>query len=357
MSIPVDCFDYIIGLSRSSCNCYSDRPVDFDASLSGLYMDEFSPLDQLKGLENCENGSVWDKMANARENAIRFFISDMNSKLQKKYLLKRKPYKGTIGNKTFTEDRILVNSYNGIRVFCSDIISGYMKIKKINTIFNSTGAFNLFIYNNMNELITTVSLNTVADLYTQNTVNIELPLHSDFVNNLEYYFVYSGITPKNNTLECACGKHSHFNKTESQRFKWADFIQVSGFDTDSLDFIELSHSHSIYLNGLILEVELYCKLNDLFCSEWDFDTDPINASVAYAIAFKATEICLKSIISSTDLSRETMVNAETIEKFMMDYSQKYEDKTADILEEVDITKNDCLMCRDELGMKITGILS
>lgn len=130
MSIPVDCFDYIIGLSRSSCNCYPDRPIDFDTSLSGLYLDEFSPLDQLKGLENCENGSVWDKMANSRENAIRFFISDMNSKLQKKYLLKRKPFKGTIGNKTFTEDRVLVNPYNGIRVFCSDIISGYMKIKK-----------------------------------------------------------------------------------------------------------------------------------------------------------------------------------------------------------------------------------
>ena len=86
MSVNTDCYENIIGLSRTECTCYDDdKPADFDTSESGLYLDELEPLDQLEGLDNCEKGSVWEAMEKARENAVRFFIQDTNSKLLQTY--------------------------------------------------------------------------------------------------------------------------------------------------------------------------------------------------------------------------------------------------------------------------------
>ena len=106
-------------------------------SESGLYIDELEPLDQILGLENCENGSVWDAMVTARENAVQFFIQDTNSKLLQTYKINRQPFKGGFGQGRADADLTITSTYIGVRIFCNDVKSGIMVIRAINILIIS----------------------------------------------------------------------------------------------------------------------------------------------------------------------------------------------------------------------------
>jgi len=373
MSIPINCYDYIIGLSETPCTCYDDgKPADFDVSNSGLYLDQLEPLNKITGLDNCENVSVWRAMETARDNAVKRFVADTNSRIVQEYNLKRRIYKGGIGRMKYTADKTVQRTYAGLRMYCADIISGVAKITNINTIFNATGTIELNIYNNLNELVSgSHTLNTVANTLTANALNIELPLHSEYTDNLEYYFLYtynSGIVPKNNDLSCNCGSfrptfnlsNPYFNKKQSQRYGWANYVMVSGYETDELDFMDICLSGNNYMFGLIPEVEMYCRIGDVLCKDVydvDFTSNPKAAAMAHAIYYKAAEILLRWLLTNPDLNRITMINTEVMEKFMMDYLTKYKEMLEYVIADVDLAKTDCIECRDKIKLINAGILS
>ena len=94
------CYDYVIGLSRTECDCHDPKTgyeLDYNTSYSGLYLDEVHPLNNLTGLENCDNQDVWRIMSLARERAVNTFIADTNALISKYYQLKYRSYTGIIG--------------------------------------------------------------------------------------------------------------------------------------------------------------------------------------------------------------------------------------------------------------------
>jgi hypothetical protein len=361
------CYANIIGLSRSDCQCYGTPPADYNISLSGRYIDELQPLDRIKGLENCENGDIWNILEKERENAIFTFVSDIKRKLLKEYRRTNEDYIGGIGKIKYTGDKTISDAYAGARLMMNNIKHGVFKLNSIGTLFNFTGTIDLQIWNNKNEHIGIYTLNTIANKHTQNTIGIELPMWDDYVTYLEYFFIYDNPAPnkpKNNDVNCNCGGSLGYcyNTSNpcflSNRTGWQKWAQISGLELDTLDFIDIDCEVMCESYGLTFDVEFVCDYGKLLCDESiDFDYNPLASTIADAIWYKAGEHVLRNFIGSTDLNRVAMMNGEAIEKFMIDYHNKYEAIMDELVMRIDITQSDCLSCKDNYGMTKRTLLT
>ncbi|MCX6328204.1 MAG: hypothetical protein NTZ85_01635 [Bacteroidia bacterium] len=374
MSLPLTCWDYIIGLSRTECECYD--AVTTLRSDSGLYLDELVELRSVNGLLNCEHGTeIWDMMSNSRDEAVRIFIGDVNALLMRSYQLKRQPYYGAIGRVKYSADMSLTTGYYyGARIFCANIVSGNLIIKKIGTLFNTTGTITLWVYNNKNELVATRTLNTTANTHNNNVlaVPIELPMHDGYVDNLEYYFIYklAANIPKNNEVKCNCGKFkATFNtgkpyffwsqaESRSQDY-WSRYAMVGGFARSSItDLSDLPTVTSNYMHGLTFEVEFKCIINEVLCKDYfDFDANPLAISTALAIRYKAGQLLLEMILRTVNINRDVMINREQITADRDAILAKYNEHVNYIASNVNVQANDCLECRDLIKIAKAGIFT
>jgi len=374
MSANLECFDYIIGLSRTDCSeCYT-IPADAGTSLSNLFIDELESLRSISGLENCERGEdVFQLMSESRDEAILYFMSDIELRLQEMYKLRRNPFKGSIGRVKTTASRALtVGNWAGVRMACADVVSGVLTITNIGTLFESSGTIDLYVYNNLGELEGSYTLNTVANTHTSNPVNIELPLHADYIDNLEYFFVYvvAG-QPLNNTADstkCSlsfntCNPYSecgvnYYSQTNKQ-YGWTEWLMAGAFSDSTLnDLDDCSTTTSSYMNGLTFLVELRCKVNEVLCmDELDFVANPLAMAMAHAIRYKAGELLVNKILLSPNLRRETMINTEALVAARDVWIVKYDKLAEDLTKRIDVTINDCLECRDGQEIILGGIFS
>jgi hypothetical protein len=72
-------------------------------------------------------------------------------------------------------------------------------------------------------------------------------------------------------------------------------------------------------------------------------------SIAQAVYFKTAELLLARIINNAELIRESEINQVNYEKFMVDYKLKYELLIKEISANVDLSLNDCLMCKNKIS--------
>ncbi len=280
MSITIpDCYNSIVGLTRTDCDCYANMPDSAADSLSGLYIDELVGMSFVQSMTNCENGDdLFLNMEKARDNAITFFQADTNALLLKDFRMRRNPFKGGIGRNVAVSGQLpAVGNYAGVRFYCNNIKGGVLQIKNIGTLFADTGVVELTVYNNSGEVVETISLNTTANLHTQNPVTLELPLHSDYNDHMEYFFVYkvdAANMPKLNDIKCNCGsfkpkfdcKHPYFDKRHDTAYGWADWLMVGGLNSAALpDFTDCGCSTNNLMYGLTFGVELRCKIGEVLC--------------------------------------------------------------------------------------------
>jgi hypothetical protein len=369
-AIDLNCYEDIIALSQTDCECFDDNY--YKTTKSGLTLDQLEGLNlnMVNAGNDCAYGGLWQRMDTARDNAIRIFIGDTNSKLLEFNRLKRQPFNGTIGRRIFKNTRSPAQIYAGVRWYCADIVSGVVKIKKIGTLFAATGTVTLFVYNQFNELLHTIVLNTTANTLNVNDItDIELPLHVDYINNPEYFFIYQVDPtnyPKDITLDCNCSgtrypwnvDRPYFMTQSNRRDGWANFMMVGGFETNTLDFMDIGFSTSNYLNGLLMEVEMKCKIEETICmNEIDFQANPLGASIAFAIRYIAGAILLEDLMASGNLSRTTMINMEQAAASAAHYREEYDRLLNFIVKKVEVTANDCFECDDLTKMIVGGILA
>jgi hypothetical protein len=294
-----DCYDYIIGLSRTECDCYDPKEshlLDFNTSYSGLFIDELQPLKSLASLEKCEE-SVWEAMNRARENAIKMFVADGSRELMRHNEVRSQPYSGVIGRRTNTRDRALTTTYAGVHIICKKIVAGTFTLKKIYTAFNFTGTVAVTIADNIGNTWGPYTLNTTADTWVENDItDVTFPLHSELVDNLEYFIYYTlgANQPRNNDICCNCRKNLLFSANRpyylfghNDAYRWADSMMVGGFDTDDISRFEeitFNYGGGNYMNGLNLEVDVDCDFGQTLCQDaMDFTSDPLAIATAYAI--------------------------------------------------------------------------
>lgn len=367
-----DCYNKIVGLSNINCECEAaNRPVDYNVSKSGLFLSGLANVSRLVSLAKCDK-TVWGILQKAISDATIKFVADTNALLGTKFKLKRQPApKQFLGQ---AKSRSVFNpskNYGVITVSCSPIRGGYMILEKIGGVFTGNGLVSVELRNNLEETLGTYEINTVANKYTTTTVNLELPLHSKYLEPLEYYLVYQfdeNNLPKDTKLTCGCGGWSPNYNTNSPYYKnigkhrkapWADFVMVGGREINSLTELEddvTLMSNNMY--GLGLEVSLACNVTSVICDEaLDFKGNALALSMALAIQYGAGIEVANAILRSPVLSWENMVAREDWEDDIVEWSAKYAEKVNYIAKEANRTGNDCLTCKDIVGLTSVGLLA
>lgn len=378
-----DCLKYIFGLSRSTCECNEDgKPNDYNTSDSGIYLDELPglSLDMFKFAKDCSSESIWQKMIEARAQAVDDFKALLIQCIGQNAKLKRKPFTGMVGQfNKFSKDLTISSTYAAIKFRMADIIGGYSRLKRIGMLFNSNGSYDLKLFNNIeedpiaewNDVPTTAGRIAWFDLPSE----LSLDMNSIYSPYLEYYLVYTNNVnnkPKDMWTHCnTCGSsfRPYWNDAnppynmigEKGNHGWAEWMMVTGIHGSDLSKIN-EWGSSNYLNGLALDIVFGCRLDKTICNgELDYQGNPYALAMAYAIRARAGSILLQNILSTENPNYYTTVGSELLVQLRDQYQKKFEANTRDYIcvEMTDPSmlneNSDCFTCKDENGFFRTTI--
>lgn len=348
------CFENVIGFAREECPCVDDWDASYAISDSGLYISELQgmALKVLNSLGDCED--LWQKMTNARENAINAFKLDLVQALTKFKEPVRRTFSGDIGGRYSETGKKITGliaeaDYYGIRMF-SDINGGKYILRGVSLILDSTETVNLEIYDEY-DLLYTVSIDSVADRPHRTDITpIELTLDRNY-----YFLVAPAGRAYSNKLTCNCGGYRWCFNIDDPCYKqsrdgWTEWVMAGGVYGNTLSDRE-DWNISGRASGMILHGNFVCDVFDAFCrDDSDFVNNEVDASMAWAILYKAGEFLTTYIIGSTEVSRYTLLGVEQLNENRIYYAQRYA-VMLDWLAQ-NMPDNDCLKCRPPQGMRM-----
>ncbi|MDQ3048840.1 MAG: hypothetical protein M3R27_14915 [Bacteroidota bacterium] len=353
------CLTNIIKLSQTDCECSEEnRPTDYNVGQTDVYLDEMEGMDlnMVKSAEDCEAGNLWELMSWAREEATKMFKADLLACIGKNYTSKRSVYTGLIGQTTFTSSLSLSGSVAGQKISFSNIEAGYMTIRRIGLALNTSLPVDVSIYDNdqfSDTPIATYTINAVANSLTYAILStpLELPMSSTGVSRLEYYVVYerAGFQPKDMKLDCNCGGTPP---------GWKQWISPKGIEGSGTDFSSFATSKKT--NGIILDVDMRCRIAQLICTEnrpLDFSNEGYDMQIAFAIRWKAGALLIDKILVSGNINRYTMKDREALYGARNHARKLYSDFIGYLCENKEVPEGGCLMCRPNPNFVMGEILS
>lgn len=374
MSLTPECLDNIIGLSKTTCDCFEDmKPSDFNESKSDIFLDELEGLNlkMVSGIEDCEEGNIWDILIESRAEAIKSFKADLIASLLGKYKHKRKPFSGVIGSEKFKTSLSISNNYAGVRIYSANIISGVMSIKRIGLVFDTTAQFDISIFDGIHDYaIATYTVDSQANILSWFNLPSPLNLAMNYEaasENPNYYILYtpSGFQPKDIKVGCGCSSlgYKYYWNTSNPMFRsyekdrWSEYIMLTGTKGDAIGDRE-NWGTTEQLNGIIIDVDFKCAVNELICkSELDFTGNEIGITMAYAIRYKAGMNVLEKILASPHPNIYTMTDRERMMGKKNTYTKEYLTRISYLTEKINYMANDCLACDNFEDIVKVGILS
>ncbi len=375
-----DCFDTIIGLSNRACDCFSvDKPVTYSNSLSGLFVTDLLPEEEISALSKCDM-TLWDLLEWARATAIKDFRATLNATMQARYKLKYNTFKGFLGEDKGASTLTTTKTQAGVRIRTAGIRSGYLKITRIMAMFQQTGTIDLTIYKGrvidrdtgemeLEAVVAAFPINTTANgrAVTTLTTPIILPLLDDFAQEQDYLIVYdySGSNkPKLNETFCQPCNSSFLttrnvntysnikNKDYAGKYAWHNFITLGGWEGDIVSGETTAPADvSTYMNGLSLEIEVGCDTAAGLCGMVEtFGANPYAMSIATAIQRRACSLLMRKRLSSSLPNRANAVNREGVEKELRTWEAEYAEIMNYLSNNMPETSNDCLECKPRVRM-------
>lgn len=367
MSLPyLTCLQNLVGLSQTPCDCWTDKPEDYNTSISGLYIDELLPISNFTNLENCDDEDVWMFLDKARNEAMQRMMTDVKQGLFKKFDPAYKYFKGKIGEAKGSVVQNFSQSFAGIVLRCNPMKSGHMRINAVGALFDTTGTKHIYVMNNLGELITEFDINTVANVYTNNTLSsaVALDLYDDRTEVTHYFLFYAkdSIMPLNNNITCqfcgytpcwSMGNECWACEPKNNRFAWSKYVQVSGIAFNQVaDLYDTTISLCNNLYGLTVDIDAYCSIDDIFCvDEIVYAANAYYADMAFAIRYKAAEYAINNNLLSDKLTRANLINRETIMQMQEYWQAEYAKNIQQVVDNIDVTATSCLKCRDKWGFR------
>jgi hypothetical protein len=367
------CYNNIIGLSKSDCECLAtNRPEDYQVSNSGLFLDELADIGALIHSANC-GSDLWETITDAMQTAIKLTVTDSNILLGKTYALKREPLNGqVVGDIKARETYNPAANYAVIRIACNPIKGGYFTLRKLGTIFEAIGSFNVSLYNNVDGFLESFAVTSLANKHLATPLNKKYPVYSKYTNCLEYYLVYEFDDvnrPKDNAASCGCGGETLNYNLASPYFaknyrnaQWTKYVMVGSTVINSLSELEdgLSNVASNKMLGLTLELDFACDVNSVICDEdagLDFTGNKFAMALAFAIYYQTGVQLANKFLNNKTLDPKKLINTDKWEENAIEWQAKYSDYLTYLVSEVSIKANDCFTCKDLAGMTRQGLFA
>jgi hypothetical protein len=106
-----------------------------------------------------------------------------------------------------------------------------------------------------------------------------------------------------------------------------------------------------------MTVEFRCKVGEVLCKdELDFIGDPISGAIAHAILYRSAFHLADMIVTTSEINRQSLMNREQLVEYQKEWIEKYNEMITYIVENVDVSKSDCIECRDKIFIHRAGIL-
>jgi len=353
------CLSETIGLTRKTDDCVSGYNAVYSNSDSGLFIDELPGM-SLRILNSTGgNYSIWEKMVNARENAVNAFKIDVMREILKTKEPSRHRFIGDIGGKSFTTN-MSDDTYQGL-VMYSDIRGGKFNLRGVTLILDTTEAVNLNIYTGVDDedggaAIHTIALTSLAGRPKYNAIT---PIELDMEGYLYFLYTTAGGLPKNNKITCNCGGYKWCFDPDHpcyrySREKWTEWAMVAGTHGADLT-IRDDWGTAREGRGLILHGDFDCDVLEMLCSDnADWTQNLVDAAIAWAIAYKAGSFLSAYIMDSEEVNRYTLLGVEGLAQNIQFYEAKYKEMIEFIGENMEDDRNECLKCRDPHGFKRIG---
>lgn len=347
-----DCFENIIGFTRTDCPCFTDDDIAeaYRQSNSGLYMDELEEtshiLKVVKGIADCGK-KMGDLFKGARDGAISSFKEKLFIEMGSRYTVKQNPYTGLVGQNNSTSALNIDKDFVGAAYEMQPLKGGVMKVDKIYVSINQTTAVTVSVYkayvvNNayalQGDAIQTIEVNAAANTSTVKEVNpaLELPLTDDSGNVVHYLFLMdrsAGFQPLNTKANCGCDGQRYVERWLSQR-------GVAGNDITA---IPTSSRSTAYVNGIVVGADIKCTDTGFVCETY-LANPYVKVAIEYAILYEAASKLLENILHSDEINRYALTKREQMKTDAVILHNQFKSRVPWIAENIDMKQNNCFVC-------------
>jgi hypothetical protein len=377
----MDCLDNIVGLSRTTCDCWdTGKPIDFNTSLSGLYVSDIIPLEYTGGATDCEKGNVWDILATAKSQGLKTLLADLNANFAIRNDDRFAPFSGYIaGEKNNTQQSLQANNtLAGIRLTPHQIKGGKIVIHGVSlNISGYVGPLDVEIYssNDLINPIDTVSVNVSgsgfdsADFASPVVLDISDRDAQGYTFNdpdLEYYIVYQmpvGGRYANNQIftgGTCCGRTK--GVYGSRQYPFLQYTQVSGIEAPATSDLPSPSMSDTLAKGLRIKADYYCdKLQWLCYLSYDQTAAnaPIHAEYARMVSYTTQQIIAKNvcslILSSNNINSVTIWSTEKIMGMHNHFKKNYMEASLWLAANYPKDMMDCLTCKTTINVSTIKI--
>lgn len=385
MSTEATCFENIIGLSRTACECIDDAPVGAGVSESGLYLDELPGLslnlaDQGR---KCGVGSIWDYLDRARANAIEDTKAELGACINANTDPRRQNGTAQIGEdkRATRTGHSLTRPFHGITLQTAKVKGGVFRVTHIATAFkpdNLPATIEVKVYErdeaSSAELATLVLPCTANKVvWTPLPTALDLSMSELGSDNPRFWFLFAGgqgMKAMNSEINCGCGGFAPYwdlsapqyaSSQQKQGKLWAEWSMAGGTFGDDLAERD-TWTVENPTQGLLLRVQFICDETSSFCSDTpDYQRDPIQKVIAHAVRLKAGANLVQDLLTSTNINRYTMTAGDQLEELKKAYEAEFQKRIAEYLcPELSNDENinrygDCRRCKDRWGMRRSTI--
>lgn len=338
-----ECFENLVGLSRSECDCFETIDERHKESKMGLWLDEHEGVD-LQLIQNALGCAeeLNGKFERIYSNAVNFLESDLQVAISDNFRQKYKAYNGRVGEKKFDRP---VNAAQmvGLKLKTEPVDGANIIVNSVDLFFDTVGEIEIHVFKN-ETFVESHVIDITANRQTfEFPVPLSLPIMENGIRN-EYYFVYekNAMKPMNNKTSCGC------QGTESVRSK---FLTPQGVKGTSFGDLGLDQNHAF---GLSLNVFISCSLDNLICG---FMYDSVfERRTAMALWYKMGVLLIESLFASREINFDTFTDREYLYTRKKKFESLYANLVLWLSENSNINDSNCFICDTKKGVSMGKIL-
>jgi hypothetical protein len=351
----LECLKDVVGITQSDCQCIING-IDGETleklrlSTSGLYLDDLPGGVHMKVLTRIDACRDMAQIAlHVRDQAITTLEKDLIVALNTKYKKDKPNFVGQIGRPSYAGSLGVSRPWQGIRVRPNGWSDGVIKLTRLQIILNAAVTVTIRVFrvpldSVMGEEILTWPVTTTANAYQVVNIGgaaISLPLIYNG-EEVEYYFLYDisepgvPVNPKDTGIHCST--------CEGGKQPFSSYVTVWGVQANTTSTLNDKLTDN-YSHGLILDVEIKCDNEKLFCRSYQED-DAVSVTMAHATWFKGGELLIEDVLKQPDINRYTTMDKERLWGKRNHFRKEYDVRVMYLTEVVDVAASNCYICRE-----------